>query len=231
MRPVLLMWEFTLNAVKGLSRPRPGGRGREQPQSPNRTKGGILHGGTQALNILLLSGVCVSAVRPSKMKKSPPTPLECAVAQKCVRNSFGIRTYKSLDLKSPGMNTYRKHRGVGGLRVLQTQDLGTLFLARPFILLSTHDFRPKHTAIPAAPRAEPMPTACRCILRVSRDQIVPQGDHLDSSAALVLRCAVDTGPSRARPSRAGPSRARPIRAGIPVACWRARAAAGSCAAI
>jgi hypothetical protein len=39
--------------------------------------------------------------------------LECALTKKCVCNSFGMRTYKSLDLKSPGMNTYKKYR-VGG---------------------------------------------------------------------------------------------------------------------
>jgi hypothetical protein len=55
------------------------------------------------------------------------SPLECAVTKKRVCNSFGIRTYKSLDLKSPGMNSYKKHRGVGVACVLQTQDLSRIF--------------------------------------------------------------------------------------------------------
>jgi hypothetical protein len=60
------------------------------------------------------------------MKKSPASPLQCAVTQKHVCNSFGIRTYKSLDLKSPGMNSYKKYRGEGPLRSLQRQDLSTI---------------------------------------------------------------------------------------------------------
>jgi len=55
------------------------------------------------------------------------SPLQCAHAQERVRNSFGMCTYKSLDLKSPGMNTYKKYRGGGGLRSLQTQDLSLIF--------------------------------------------------------------------------------------------------------
>ncbi len=53
--------------------------------------------------------------------------LQCAVAQKCVCNSFGMCTCKSLDLKSPEMNTYKKYRGGGGLRSLQTHDLSRIF--------------------------------------------------------------------------------------------------------
>ncbi len=39
------------------------------------------------------------------------SPLECALAEKRACNSFAMRTYKSLDLKSLGINTYKKHRG------------------------------------------------------------------------------------------------------------------------
>ncbi len=63
-------------------------------------------------------------------QKCPPrriSPLECALTQKRACKSFGMRTYKSLDLKSPGINTYKKHRGVGGLPVLQTLDLIPIF--------------------------------------------------------------------------------------------------------
>ncbi len=49
--------------------------------------------------------------------------LQSAHTKKRARNSFPIRTYKSLDLKSPGMNTYKKYRGVGPLRLLQMLDL------------------------------------------------------------------------------------------------------------
>ncbi len=55
------------------------------------------------------------------------SPLQCAVTQKRACNSFAIRSYKSLDLKSPGMNSYKKYRGGGGLRVLQTLDLIHIF--------------------------------------------------------------------------------------------------------
>ncbi len=44
------------------------------------------------------------------------SPLEYPLTQKRASNSFGIRTYKSLDLKSPGMNSYKKYRGGGGHR-------------------------------------------------------------------------------------------------------------------
>ncbi len=37
--------------------------------------------------------------------------LQYALTQKCACKSFAIRTCKSLDLKSPGMNTCKKHRG------------------------------------------------------------------------------------------------------------------------
>ncbi len=92
-----------------------------------------------------------------KMKKSPPTPLPCALTQKCVCNSFGICTCKSLDLKSPGMNSYKNYRGVGGLRVLQRLDLTTVFVVPTFILLCCCDLRPKHTAVsaPREPTASP----------------------------------------------------------------------------
>ncbi len=55
------------------------------------------------------------------------SPLQCALTQKRVCNSFAICTYKSLDLKFPGMNTYKKHRGWGPLRSLQTLDLVHIF--------------------------------------------------------------------------------------------------------
>ncbi len=55
------------------------------------------------------------------------SPLECAVTQEHACNSFGMRSYKSLDLKSPGMNSYKKHRGWGPLRPLQTLDLVHIF--------------------------------------------------------------------------------------------------------
>src|SRR5712692_5422834 len=38
------------------------------------------------------------------------SPLQCALTQKRTRKPFGICTYKSLDLKSPEMNTYKKYR-------------------------------------------------------------------------------------------------------------------------
>jgi hypothetical protein len=55
------------------------------------------------------------------------SPLECAVTRKCVCKSFGMCTYKSLDLKSIGMNSYKKYRVEGGLRSLQTFDLIRIF--------------------------------------------------------------------------------------------------------
>jgi len=55
------------------------------------------------------------------------SPLEYALTQEWVCKPFGIRTYKSLDLKSPEMNTYKKYRGVGGAPVLQTLDLAPIF--------------------------------------------------------------------------------------------------------
>ncbi len=81
------------------------------------------------------------------------SPLESAHAQKHFYNSFGICTYKSLDLKSFAMNSYKKYRGVGGLRVLQTQDLRTLFVAPTFILLCCRDLRPKHNVLAEAAAA------------------------------------------------------------------------------
>jgi hypothetical protein len=55
------------------------------------------------------------------------SPLQSALTQKCVCNSFGMCTYKSLDLKSRRMNSYKKYRGVGVVCLLQTQDLSLIF--------------------------------------------------------------------------------------------------------
>ncbi len=41
----------------------------------------------------------------------PASPLQYALTQKRVCKFFGICTYESLDLKSPGMNSYKKHPG------------------------------------------------------------------------------------------------------------------------
>ncbi len=65
--------------------------------------------------------------RPDLQPLEPTSPLQCAVAQKRACKSFAIRTYKSLDLKSPGMNTYKKYGGGGPLRSLQTLDLVRIF--------------------------------------------------------------------------------------------------------
>ena len=67
-----------------------------------------------------LAGMLSSVIRPL-------SPLQSALTQKRACKSFGIRTYKSLDLKSPGMNSYKKYRGVGCLRALQTLDLVHIF--------------------------------------------------------------------------------------------------------
>src|SRR5712692_1638707 len=55
------------------------------------------------------------------------SPLESAHAQKHFYNSFGICTYKSLDLKSFAMNSYKKYRGGGVVCLLQTLDLSRIF--------------------------------------------------------------------------------------------------------
>ncbi len=62
------------------------------------------------------------------------SPLEYALTQKPVCKFFGIRTYKSLDLKSPGMNTYKKHRGGRGVCLLQMLDLTGTYLQTPAFL-------------------------------------------------------------------------------------------------
>ncbi len=55
------------------------------------------------------------------------SPLQSALTQKCGCKSFAIRSYKSLDLKSPGMTLLQKIPGVGGVCLLQTQDLSRIF--------------------------------------------------------------------------------------------------------
>ncbi len=54
------------------------------------------------------------------------SPLQFALTRKCVCNSFGMCTCRTLDLKSSGINSYKKHRGEGPLRSLQTQDLSRI---------------------------------------------------------------------------------------------------------
>ncbi len=76
--------------------------------------GAFRHGSQVAGHRSRAAGRCIS-------------PLQCAVTQKRACNSFAMRSYKSLDLKSLGMNTYKKHRGGGGLRVVQTLDLIPIF--------------------------------------------------------------------------------------------------------
>src|SRR5712692_4592844 len=49
------------------------------------------------------------------MKKSPTTPLECAVTQKRACNSFRIHSYKFIGLKLPWNDTLTKNRGCGGV--------------------------------------------------------------------------------------------------------------------
>ncbi len=53
--------------------------------------------------------------------------LQSALTKNRARNSFRMRSYKLLDLKSPGMNSYKKYRGVGPLRSLQRLDLVRIF--------------------------------------------------------------------------------------------------------
>ncbi len=43
----------------------------------------------------------------------PLSPLQCALTRKRACKSFAIRTCKSLDLKSLGMNSYKKQGGGG----------------------------------------------------------------------------------------------------------------------
>ncbi len=62
------------------------------------------------------------------------SPLECTLTKNRACKSFTMCTYKSLDLKSPGMNTYKKYRGGRGVCLLQMQDLTRTCLQTPAFL-------------------------------------------------------------------------------------------------
>jgi hypothetical protein len=70
---------------------------------------------TSRLSTLELSTLELSTIDCQLLWRliSSLSPLEYALTQKRVCKSFGMHTYKSLDLKSPGMNTYKKHPGGG----------------------------------------------------------------------------------------------------------------------
>ncbi len=72
--------------------------------------------------------------RPDLQPLEPISPLQYALTQKRPCKSFGMRSYKSLDLKSPGMNSYKKHRGVGVVCLLQMLDLTRHLFAPPALL-------------------------------------------------------------------------------------------------
>ena len=52
----------------------------------------------------------IDALRHGRSRK----PFTICSCEKCVRKCCGICTYKSKDLNSPGINTYKKHGGGGG---------------------------------------------------------------------------------------------------------------------
>src|SRR5712692_1668858 len=58
------------------------------------------------------------------------TPLQSALTQKRTRKSFGMCSCKSLDLKSPGMNTYEKYRGGGASALVANTGLSPYFSPR-----------------------------------------------------------------------------------------------------
>ncbi len=54
-----------------------------------------------------------------KMKKSPPSPLECTLTRKCVAKSFGIHSYKIIGLNLPWNHILTKNTGwEGGVPVV-----------------------------------------------------------------------------------------------------------------
>ncbi len=100
---------------------------RSRREAAARDPKGAGRGGTPLPQVFATDHGSQVAGHRSRAAGRCASPLQFALTKKCACNSFAIRTCRTLDLKSPGMNSYKKHRGEGPLRSLQTQDLSSIF--------------------------------------------------------------------------------------------------------
>ncbi len=119
LRPCLLTHPFRLWA-SGRRSPATGrclpgrvspvaGRGGRQDKGMNRPRRHRAPTCSSSLRSLRLCGVIL--IMALKMKKSPPSPLECILTRKCARKSCGCHSYRFKGLKLPWNDILTKNTG------------------------------------------------------------------------------------------------------------------------